>query len=80
MGAAKIPEIFGEVERRVGTKEFAARLNMCEKTFYERLKLGEIEQPYEDGRRNYWLNSYVVGYIRSRAIKNHEQGQNNHSN
>ncbi|MHA3054687.1 hypothetical protein E0H77_12600 [Acinetobacter sp. ANC 4633] len=38
-------------ERRVSTAEFAMRMNFTEKELYERIK---------DGRKNFWLNSYVL--------------------
>lgn len=48
------------VERRVSTAEFALRMNISEKDLYERIKDGRIKSPTKDGRKNYWLNSYVL--------------------
>ena len=50
-------------ERRVSTAEFALRMNISEKEIYARISNGRIQQPYKDGRKNYWLNSYVLGCI-----------------
>lgn len=46
-------------ERRVGTREFADRLNFSEPTLWDRINKGLIAPPFKDGRLNYWLNSYV---------------------
>ncbi|MCU4499253.1 hypothetical protein KTI59_03825 [Acinetobacter radioresistens] len=46
-------------ERRVSVKEFAKRLNISEKELYARINNGRIKKPIKDGRKNYWLNSYV---------------------
>lgn len=46
-------------ERRVSIKEFAQRMKMTEVTFYDRIKKGEIDPPFKDGRYSYYLNSYV---------------------
>lgn len=43
-------------ERRVSTAEFALRMNISEKELYQRIK---------DGRKNFWLNSYVLACITS---------------
>lgn len=48
------------VERRVSTSEFALRMNISEKELYERIKDGRIKAPTKDGRKNFWLNSYVL--------------------
>ena len=50
-------------ERRVSTAEFALRMNISEKEIYTRINDGRIQQPYKDGRKNYWLNSYVLECI-----------------
>ncbi len=50
-------------ERRVSTAEFALRMNISEKDLYERIKDGRIKSPAKDGRKNYWLNSYVLECI-----------------
>lgn len=46
-------------ERRVDIKEFAERLNLSEPTVWDRIREGVLEHPQKDGRRNFWLNSYV---------------------
>lgn len=50
-------------ERRVSTAEFALRMNISEKELYDRIKNGRIKKPNKDGRKNYWLNSYVLACI-----------------
>ncbi len=50
-------------ERRVSTAEFALRMNFSEKELYDRIKDGRIKAPSKDGRKNYWLNSYVLECI-----------------
>jgi predicted DNA-binding transcriptional regulator AlpA len=47
-------------ERRVSTAEFALRMNISEKELYDRIKTGRVKRPIKDGRKNYWLNSYVL--------------------
>ena len=50
-------------ERRISTAEFALRMNISEKELYARINDGRIKSPKKDGRKNYWLNSYVLGSI-----------------
>ncbi|WPO68737.1 hypothetical protein SDC64_07405 [Acinetobacter haemolyticus] len=50
-------------ERRVSTAEFALRMNVSEKELYARIKDGRVQAPMKDGRKNYWLNSYVLECI-----------------
>ena len=50
-------------ERRVSTAEFALRMNISEKELYDRIKTGRVTRPIKDGRKNYWLNSYVLSCI-----------------
>ena len=50
-------------ERRVSTAEFAMRMNISEKELYARINDGRIKSPMKDGRKNYWLNSYVLERI-----------------
>lgn len=52
-------------ERRVSTAEFALRMNISEKELYQRIKDGRIQSPTKDGRKNFWLNSYVLACITS---------------
>ncbi|QQN40289.1 helix-turn-helix transcriptional regulator [Acinetobacter sp. CS-2] len=46
-------------DRRVNVKEFAERLCCSETTLWTRIKSGAIQEPFKDGRFNFWLNSYV---------------------
>ena len=50
-------------ERRVSTAEFALRMNISEKELYDRIKTGRVKRPIKDGRKNFWLNSYVLTCI-----------------
>ncbi len=50
-------------ERRVSTAEFALRMNISEKELYDRINTGRVKRPVKDGRKNYWLNSYVLACI-----------------
>ena len=50
-------------ERRISTGEFALCMNISEKELYARIKDGRIKTPMKDGRKNYWLNSYVLECI-----------------
>lgn len=48
------------IERRVSVAEFAFRMDISEKELYARIKDGRIKKPFKDGRKNFWLNSYVI--------------------
>ncbi|QHI28989.1 hypothetical protein AhaeINNSZ174_05655 [Acinetobacter haemolyticus] len=50
-------------ERLVSTAEFAFRLNITEKELYARIQDGRVKPPAKDGRKNVWLNSYVLSCI-----------------
>ena len=50
-------------ERRVSTAEFALRMNISEKELYDRINTGRVKRHVKDGRKNYWLNSYVLACI-----------------
>lgn len=50
-------------ERRISTAEFALRMNISKKELYARINDGRIQSPKKDGRKNYWLNSYVLECI-----------------
>lgn len=50
-------------ERRISTAEFALRMNISEKELYARIKDGRVNEPRKDGRKNFWLNSYVLSCI-----------------
>ena len=54
-------------ERRVGVREFAERLNISEKELYARINDGRIKTPMKDGRKNYWLNSYINLIVTSKT-------------
>lgn len=54
-------------ERRVSVREFASRMNISEKEMYDRIKNGRIKSPTKDGRKNYWLNSYVNDVVIDKA-------------
>ena len=44
---------------RIGPKEFANRMNISERTLWTRINDGVIKNPFKDGPKRYWLNSYV---------------------
>lgn len=46
-------------ERRVNVREFAQRMNVTPATLYTRIKEGQVNEPFKDGKLSYWLNSYV---------------------
>lgn len=48
------------IERRVSTAEFAFRMDISEKELYARIKDGRLKPGLKDGRKNFWLNSYVI--------------------
>jgi hypothetical protein len=48
---------------RIGTKEFATRMNVSQKELYARIKDGRIKLPMKDGRKNYWLSDYVTEVV-----------------
>ncbi len=52
-----------DTERRVSAVEFALRMNISEKELYDRIKSSRVKRPIKDGRKNYWLNSYVLACI-----------------
>ncbi|WP_410487495.1 hypothetical protein [Acinetobacter sp. SAAs470] len=51
-------------ESRVGRAEFARLLNIEPETLDARIRDGRYTKPYKDGRKSYWLNSYVQSVIR----------------
>ena len=46
-------------ERRIGREEFSHKLNIEPETLDSRVRQGSIKKPYKDGRKSYWLSSYV---------------------
>ncbi|AXQ22467.1 hypothetical protein BEN71_10455 [Acinetobacter wuhouensis] len=50
-------------ERRIGRAEFAKLLNIEPETLDARIREGRYTKPYKDGRKSYWLNSYVQSVI-----------------
>lgn len=46
-------------ERRVGRDEFARMLNIEPETLDARVRDGRYIKPLKDGRKSYWLLSYV---------------------
>lgn len=46
-------------ERRIGREEFAYKLNIEPETLDSRVRNGTIKRPHKDGRKSYWLSSYV---------------------
>jgi hypothetical protein len=38
-------------------------MNISEKELYDRIKSGRVKRPIKDGRKNYWLNSYLLACI-----------------
>ncbi|WP_252053455.1 hypothetical protein [Acinetobacter silvestris] len=50
-------------ERRIGRAEFAKLLNIEPETLDARIRVGRYTKPHKDGRKSYWLNSYVQSVI-----------------
>ncbi len=50
-------------ERRIGRAKFAKQLNIEPETLDARIREGRYTKPYKDGRKSYWLNSYVQSVI-----------------
>ena len=46
-------------ERRIGRAEFAKLLNIEPETLDARIREGRYTKPHKDGRKSYWLSSYV---------------------
>lgn len=46
-------------ERRVGRAEFAHMLNVEPETLDRKIREGYINRPFKDGRKSYWMLSYV---------------------
>ncbi|OTG82567.1 hypothetical protein B9T31_14745 [Acinetobacter sp. ANC 4558] len=50
-------------ESRIGRAEFARLLNIEPETLDARIREGRYVKPHKDGRKSYWLNSYVQSVI-----------------
>lgn len=46
-------------ERRIGRQEFAHMLNIEPETLDARIREGRYQKPHKDGRKSFWLLSYV---------------------
>ena len=51
-------------ERRIGRAEFAHLLNIEPETLDARIREGRYEKPFKDGRKSFWLNSYVQSIVK----------------
>ena len=50
-------------ERRIGRAEFAKLLNIEPETLDARIREGRYKKPFKDGRKSYWLLSYVQSVV-----------------
>lgn len=50
-------------ERRVGRAEFAHMLNIEPETLDARIREGRYKRPYKDGRKSFWMLSYVQSVV-----------------
>lgn len=63
---AKTVEILSRqnlIERRIGRQEFAHMLNIEPETLDARIREGRYTKPFKDGRKSYWLLSYVQSVV-----------------
>lgn len=51
-------------ERRIGRAEFAHMLNIEPETLDARIRDGRYEKPFKDGRKSYWMLSYVQTIVK----------------
>ena len=51
------------IERRIGRQEFAHMLNIEPETLDVRIRDGRYNKPFKDGRKSYWLLSYVQSVV-----------------
>ena len=51
------------VERRIGRAEFAHMLNIEPETLDARIRMGRYTKPFKDGRKSFWLLSYVQSVV-----------------
>lgn len=50
-------------ERRIGRQEFAKLLNIEPETLDARIRDGRYSKPHKDGRKSFWLSSYVQSVV-----------------
>jgi hypothetical protein len=51
-------------ERRIGRAEFASMLNIEPETLDARIREGRYTKPFKDGRKSYWMLSYVQDVVK----------------
>ena len=51
------------IERCIGRQEFAHMLNIEPETLDSRIREGRYNKPFKDGRKSYWLLSYVQSVV-----------------
>ena len=51
------------IERRIGRNEFSHMLNIEPETLDARIREGRYKKPFKDGRKSYWLLSYVQSVV-----------------
>lgn len=51
-------------ERRIGRAEFAHMLNIEPESLDRKIREGFINRPYKDGRKSYWMLSYVQTIVK----------------
>ena len=51
-------------ERRIGRAEFAHMLNIEPETLDARIREGRYSRPLKDGRKSYWMLSYVQTIVK----------------
>lgn len=52
-------------ERRIGRQEFAHMLNIEPETLDARIRGGRYTKPHKDGRKSYWMLSYVQDVVKN---------------
>ena len=52
-----------ELKRRIGRQEFAHMLNIEPETLDARIREGRYQKPHKDGRKSFWLLSYVQAVV-----------------
>ena len=50
-------------ERRIGRAEFSKLLTIEPETLDARIRDGRYKKPHKDGRKSFWLHSYVQSVI-----------------
>ena len=56
------------IERRIGRQEFAHMLNIEPETLDSRIREGRYNKPFKDGRKSYWLLSYVQSVVTNTSV------------